>query len=113
MTPAEAACKLATEGGRGAWTVPVEFSGVAVCLEEDRTSLHSRFFDEHSPRMLRAAMKLANDETLPLRARKQIFKLAERSEIWEYPTQRQHATMHLDELRKLEATRDRLRQELG
>ncbi len=113
VTPAEAACKLATEGGRGAWTVPVEFSGVAVCLEEDRTSLHSRFFDEHSPRMLRAAMKLANDETLPLRARKQIFKLAERSSIWEHPTQRQHATMHLDELRKLEATRDRLRQELG
>lgn len=101
IDPVRAACQLSAEAPGSPRYIALGFAGAAIALAEGGSGLRAHSFEELSPRALRAAVALAEDESLPLAARRNLLHHAARSNLLDHPLERAYATLPADEVAAL------------
>lgn len=108
-----AACELAASCPQKPLYVPLGYASAAIGFASGGTGLYAHRFEDDSPRALRAALALADDDRLPVVARRHVLHLASDTKVLDRPLERRHAIMAADEIERLRETMSRIRARLG
>ena len=85
ITPVEAACASLTEAPERPPYVRRGFAAAAVALESGGSGLWAHHFRTASVRALDAALRVADDGSLPVEARRRVLALADESTVPDHP----------------------------
>lgn len=102
MSRVQAACELTTTIRQSPRYFPLECASLAIEFADGGVSaLRAKRFESRSPRALRTAVRLASDESIPMVARRHFLHLAKETSVLDYPTERMHSVMPLDEVNSI------------